>query len=569
MSTAPTAFEMHFCIRYLLYLYLMRRIILFITFLFLLLTSCKQDVDFTTSEPSYSVSNGPLRNYKGNTGDSIFKAKVDVNILKRNLSEPLGVQINAFGSFEVYWDNVLLGTNGQMAKPGRAEIYGTETTFYQVPDELAKPGKHAVTVVGTQSAMGDEERNINVKLRAYVRLLREPLLIMSFVNIMAGAFLIAAIYYFFLFVNSSRKEIPVLLFGIICLFFFTLLILEYSKYYIDIPYTRFYIRLQIIGWLTFAISILIPWYFMLQFGFKKKRLFLLVFIIILVVIYTVNYGHYDLTAMLFSYTMWVASMIIAVKAVLQKIKGGLIMLCGLLLSAAINKFVVYDFGLFITFTIIILCMLYLHTIRTKAIEEAHNASLLLSSRLQLELLKKNIQPHFLRNTLTSLIDWIEESPKQGVVFIRALAEEFDIMNTISEETLIPIRQEIELCRKHLEIMSFRKEVCYNWEEKDINENETIPPAIIHTILENGITHSMPPKQGCIHFCLSYAKKENYKQYELLTLAENRKPNKKSSNGTGFKYIKARLNESYGSNWNFESHATEHGWLTTIKILDKK
>ena len=171
--------------------------------------------------------------------------------------------------------------------------------------------------------------------------------------------------------------------------------------------------------------------------------------------------------------------------------------------------------------------------------------------------------------MTSLIDWVEESPQQGVVFIRALADEFDIMNAISEDTLIPIRQEIELCRKHLEVMSFRKEVCYDWEEKNIDENEEIPPAIIHTIIENGITHSLPPKKGCICFCLSFTKEKNYKEYTLQTIAKNRKTRKEKSNGTGFKYISARLNESYGTNWHFDSHEVEEGWMTTIKIFDKR
>jgi LytS/YehU family sensor histidine kinase len=267
--------------------------------------------------------------------------------------------------------------------------------------------------------------------------------------------------------------------------------------------------------------------------------------------------------------MCLVSLIIATNAAIRKIKGGLIVVVGLLISIVVNRYIFYDFGLFIAFTIIVLSMLYLHTIRAKAIEEAHNASLLLSSRLQLELIKKNIQPHFLRNTLTSLIDWVEESPQQGVVFIRALADEFDIMNSIAEDMLIPIREEIDLCRKHLEVMSFRKEVCYEWQEKNIDEKETIPPAIFHTIIENGITHSLPPKEGCITFCLSFTKEKNHKEYSLLTIAQNRNRKKEDSNGTGFKYIKARLNESFGDNWLFKSHQVEKGWLTTIKIFDKK
>lgn len=570
MPTAPEAFEMHFSVQYLFYLYLMYRFTFFIVFLLLSFTSCEHYNNYVKSDVTYDTDDDHIQDYGSESAGAAFKVQIGVKLITReNNSEPLGLQVNGFGAFDVYWDGVLVGRNGKMAQSGQAEIPGTEMTYYQIPEKLANPGRHIVTIIGTQLQWREAHRGIDVKLESYLRLHRAPLIVMSFMNLMAGAFLIAAIYYFFLYINSSRKEATVLLFGIICLLFFCLLIIEYVKFYIDIPYTQFYTRLKIVGWLTFVISMLVPWYFMLQFDFKKKWVLLLLLFISLSTVFIRMYGHYDITAAYFSHTMWYFSMLISANAAFRKIKGGLIVVIGLLASLVVNHYMFYDFGLFIAFTIIVLCMLYLHTIRAKAIEEAHNASLLLSSRLQLELVKKNIQPHFLRNTLTSLIDWVEESPQQGVVFIRALADEFDIMNAIAEDTLIPIRQEIELCRKHLEVMAFRKEVCYDWEEKNINENETIPPALLHTIVENGITHSLPPTEGCIRFCLSFIKETAYKQYTLLTVAKNRKKKTKSSNGTGFKYIKARLNESYGNNWHFESHPVEEGWLTTIKIFNKK
>ncbi|SHM36756.1 histidine kinase [Flavobacterium pectinovorum] len=550
----------------------MYRFAFFTAFVLFLFTSCKQYTDYVKSDASYSyyVNEDRVQDYLGKSAEAVFKVQIPVKLIKRdNNAGPLGLQVNGFGAFDVYWDGIFVGSNGKMVKSGQPEVAGTETTYYEIPEKRGNIGLHMITIIGTQTQLREANRGIDIRLESFLRLHRSPLIVMSFMNLMAGAFLIAAIYYFFLYINSTRKETTVLVFGIICLLFFCLLIIEYVKFYVDIPYTQFYTRLQIVGLLTFAISILVPWYFMLQFDFKKKRLFLFLLFTSLIVIYITNYGHYDRTAIYFSYAMCLVSIIIAANATFRKIKGGSIVVAGLLASVVVNRYIFYDFGLFIAFTIIVLSMLYLHTIRAKAIEEAHNASLLLSSRLQLELIKKNIQPHFLRNTLTSLIDWVEESPQQGVVFIRALADEFDIMNAISEDTLIPIRQEIELCRKHLEVMSFRKEVCYDWEEKNIDENEEIPPAIIHTIIENGITHSLPPKKGCICFCLSFTKEKNYKEYTLQTIAKNRKTRKEKSNGTGFKYISARLNESYGTNWHFDSHEVEEGWMTTIKIFDKR
>ncbi len=540
----------------------------FIVLLLLLFSSCNYYKEYITTDVTYEVDYDHQQMNWGKPESSSFKFQTDIEIQKRkNASESLGLQINSFGAFDVYWDGVLVGRNGQMAKLDRAEVPGTETSYYQIPKKLSNLGKHTVILIGSQVYNREAERGIDVKLKSYLQLHRSPLVVLSFMNIMAGAFLIAGIYYFFLYINSTRKELAVLLFGIICLLFFFLLIIEYVKYYLEIPYDQFYTRLKIIGWLTFAISMLVPWYFMLQFEFKRKKLILVLLFISLLAVYIGYYGHFDISAAYFTITARFFSILIAIDAAIRRKKGGLIVAAGLLAGVVVNYFMFYDFGLFIAFTILVLCMLYLHTIRAKAMEEAHNASLLLSSRLQLELIKKNIQPHFLRNTLTSLIDWIEESPKEGVVFIRALAEEFDIMNDIAEDTLIPIRQEIDLCRRHLEVMSFRKEICYEWQEEGIDENETIPPAIFHTIIENGITHSLPPEQGCIVFCLKFIREKKFKQYTLLTFAKNRQTKKDKRIGTGFKYIEARLTESYGSNWSFDSHAVEKGWETIIKILD--
>lgn len=504
---------------------------------------------------------------RGNTSDKIFWSRTQLNLRKvENKLQPLGLQIESFGSFELYWDGVLIGKNGKIPKNGKPEVPGTECSYYIIPDSLISPGFHTIAMRSSQSFHPDMQRSIRLVIDDYTTLLTQPLVTMSYMNLMAGAFLIAAVYYFFLYLNSKRRQQDILIFGTICLLFFTLLIIEYLKFYVVIPYSKFFIRLEIIGWLTFANALLVPWYFIIQFNFQKGKWLMTALLFTLLLLYIVNYRHYDLTAQLYSLAMLIATFIVVLNGIIQKEKGGFIALTALLASALVNNFVVYDYGLFISFTIIVLCMLYLHSIRTSVIETEHQNAVLLSSRLQLELVKKNIQPHFLRNTLTSMMDWVEESPKEGAQFIQALATEFDIMNEISEQTLIPINKEIELCRQHLSVMAFRKEINYVWEQTEIDENQMIPPAIIHTLLENGITHSEPLPENTVKFVLHYCVSKDSHQYTFETIAKNRKIMTNRTGGNGFKYIKARLTESYGQNWKFDSEASKSGWVSTIQIL---
>lgn len=543
--------------------------------LLLALSSCKNNVSYEVSDPVYKRGDNPswaatefnskgwsLK--RGQTGTQVFWLRANVSLNRSEMIEHLGMEVHVFGAFEVFWDGQKIGENGKIGA-GVTEQPGTESSCFLIPDSLAKNGTHLVALRVSQSYEQDTDRRFGIKIEYYRQLLRNPLIIMSFMNMTAGAFLIAAIYYFFLFINSNRKEYAILIFCITCFLFFALLIIEYLKFYVSIPYTRFYLRLETIGFLTFAISLLVPLYFTIQFSSKRKWILLALLLIALIATYLLNLRSYDLTAMYFSYAMWLASMIVVLDACMRKEKGGAIVLAGLLCSGIVNYFLVYDFGLFISFAIIVLCMLYLHAIRAKEVEREHQTSLFLSARLKLELVKKNIQPHFIKNTLTSLMDWVEESPREGALFVQALAVEFDILNQIADATLVPVSKEIELCEVHLKVMQFRKEVSYDWTTTNIELSDMIPPAIIHTALENGITHSAAPEDGIVRFNLNFERAANFKKYTLTTTAKNRPMRKDKTSGTGFQYIQARLTESYGSQWEFNSVAIPGGWQTEIKI----
>lgn len=558
------------------YLYFMYRLVFFL-FVLLSFCSCKNEVEFKVSNAVFRTGDqpewaGPAYHDqdwladRDNKPHEIFWVRYHINFDHIKMPyRSLAVEIHSFGAFEVYWDGIKIGENGKPALTSKIEVPGTFSTSYLLPDSLSAPGAHVLALRATQMYRSDQHRRSGIRIEYYSNLLRKPLIIASVMNLMAGAFFMVAVYYLLLYINRNKKNPAVLIFSLICFLFFMLMVVEYCKFYIPIPYPYFYTRLEVIGILTFAIALLIPLYFSIQFGFNKKWWLTGGLFIVLLVIYIYNYRRYDLTAQLLCAAMWIAAMVVTIYAILKKEKASWITFLGLIASLVLNKLLYYDFAIFISFTILVFCMLNLYAIRAKEEENAYESSLLLSSRLKLQLLKKNIQPHFIKNTLTSLMDWVEESPEQGVVFIKALAAEFDIMNEISEAKLIPVSSEIVLCKAHLSVMEFRKEINYQWEEINIDPDDLIPPAILHTILENGITHSLPPEGGSIHFVLSFKREKGHKEYTLLTHGRNRPVTGRNRKGTGFQYIAARLTESYGKGWTFESHAVTEGWRTTITI----
>ncbi len=103
-------------------------------------------------------------------------------------------------------------------------------------------------------------------------------------------------------------------------------------------------------------------------------------------------------------------------------------------------------------------------------------------------------------------------------------------------------------------------------------NVIIPPAIIHTAVENGVTHGLPLEDGTITFRLSFETTSIYRQYTLQTIADKRPSGNlvqrgASGEGTGTRYIKSRLQESYQDRWVLISRPTEQGWEMIVQIYD--
>ncbi len=479
---------------------------------------------------------------------------------------PLALHIVALGSFEVWWDGHLIGKNGKVG-PGKTEEQpGKHSSYYLLPDSLSGPGKHVLAMRISNFYSIANRSFYNVRVANYVSILRFPLLYSSFMYMLTGVFLIVSVYYFFLY-TANPKEQSFLIFALICTLFLLLIVVEYIPVVWSYRYDVQTIRLEIIGVLSFCVAFLIPLFLYKQFFSWGVLPLSLLWGVVLLDLYVYFHGRYDFTEQLLITCMWAGSLLLTTLALIRKKVGSGPVFAALFLSGLLGCWLYFDYTLFLSFGLVILSMLYLLVLRSKAIDRAYQAALVHSERLKIDLLRKNIQPHFLMNTITSVIDWVEESPKKGIEFIEALALELDILGQIAEQKLIPLEQEIALCKSHLKVMQFRKEIHYTWEDQGIEKGDTIPPAILHTLVENGITHSTPLTDGTLAFSLRFEKNQEGKVYELFTRAKIRKRTKERE-GTGLQYVRARLTESYEQQWKLESDARSGGWMTRITIYKK-
>ncbi|MEM1216261.1 MAG: histidine kinase [Bacteroidota bacterium] len=490
-----------------------------------------------------------------------------------------GIRVGGTGSYQAYWDGQYIGANGILAEKGRAEVPGNYSWYSTLPDSLAQGGAHLLALRTTKGSPQPTQHAFFM-IGNIVELTSGPLQVSKYMFLLGGIFLVTALYFLLLFLGQP-KAYSNLLFSIVYLIFLGILFFEYLKLFYLYPYPFQRTRLEIISYLHLASAVLIPSFFVFHFDFPwKKSLYVLLATVLGFLQY--NYPtNFDWLAQQLALVLWCFSMGIVVHSVYERKEDALAVVVGLLGCLATMYFTPqfyvpyvsdYDVSLFLSFGLLAITMVYVMTRRRKRERLSYEESLVRSERLKNELLKKNIRPHFIMNTLTSLMDWVEESPQEGAAFIGALAEEFELLNNMADAQLVPIGQEIDLCKNHLKVMGYRKEIQYEWTQEGVDPNELIPPAIIHTAVENGVTHSLPDKQGRVLFHLSFSKTKKKKHYQLRTQARMRSASPSLANtekrgGTGLKYMRARLQESYPGRWALASKATPQGWLTTIVVRE--
>lgn len=198
---------------------------------------------------------------------------------------------------------------------------------------------------------------------------------------------------------------------------------------------------------------------------------------------------------------------------------------------------------------------------TRAAQEAHLAA----TRLELELLKKNLQPHFLLNSLTALAEVVERDPTIAGRLIADLAGVFRALARMSGEKQVSLAQELDLCRAHLRVMSIRTGVEWRLETRGVAPESAVPPALFLTLIENGYIHQRVRERTAI-FELGAVERPDATTYTFVSPGEIKVQPDRPDGGTGLRYVKARLEESFPGRWSF-AHGPHPagGWATVIEL----
>lgn len=383
-----------------------------------------------------------------------------------------------------------------------------------------------------------------------------------YLTFLTGIFLTSALFYMVLFFGFSRKA-AFLFFALFCISYAGKIVFAATLDFMDFGLTG-EVENTAKGVAYYLGGVALVGFLLYEFEVPNRLRYLLAFVVLTWIPYWLHWISYALMFM-------PVALAITGYAHYHKKDGSTLALVGLFGLALFNYLDHEQNLIFLGFFIGVLFFIVCMTLSVgrqvaqqfRLRQEAHTRS----ERLENQLLKKSIQPHFIFNSLASLQELIDQHPTKASKFVDNLAQEFRMLNAVVGKTLIPIEEELSLCQAHLRIMEFRKNAKFRLEVEGVNGDEWVPPAIFHTLIENGITHGYGSKRSGF-FHLQKTQLTNGYCYRLFNDSEMVSVDLNSNgNGTGYKYLEARLQENYGDQWNVRRGAVEEGWEVRISIFN--
>ena len=496
-----------------------------------------------------------------------IRGELEVAAAQRPAGEPLALFVSNLATCEVYWDSELLPRNGQVGASPADETPGMIQYLVQVPDRLADLGRHLIALrcsthhrhfdpnVGFWAVGVGPYGPLAVAITDYSW---KSLVSLSGMVILGVFFLVQ-----FVLQRSDRSQ---LVLGLFCWTGAALLVAESWRSIFPYTYNWHLLRLGVVTGLAWLLSVLLIAFLITRFRFGKPAWLLLLAVTVATTPIILSSG-WDGKVILMLLIIFLLGLGLSSIAFWRGERGSGFVVLGLLLGLGIGLMDPQAFAdqtLFLALDLLMACLLISYAVQARRVRQERQAAKLKSARLEIELLKRSIQPHFLMNTLTALAEWFEEAPEVAGQLIQALAEEFRLLSEISSETLISMQDELRLCACHMEIMSRRGGCRFNLLAEGIDPQANIPPAVLHTLVENAITHNQYLESE-INFHLHQEQMDD--SVKWIFEAPLGKPLRVESagEGTGLKYIRARLDEAFGSGAQLNQEAREGYWRTEILV----
>jgi len=120
----------------------------------------------------------------------------------------------------------------------------------------------------------------------------------------------------------------------------------------------------------------------------------------------------------------------------------------------------------------------------------------LKTEAELEALRARVNPHFLFNTLNSIVSLIPVDPMKAEEVVQRMSNLFRYILSAGDRGLVPLREELDIVGEYLEIEKVRLQgrLDYEVDAEDSLDGAMIPGMLLQPLVENSVKYGVAPKR---------------------------------------------------------------------------
>lgn len=187
------------------------------------------------------------------------------------------------------------------------------------------------------------------------------------------------------------------------------------------------------------------------------------------------------------------------------------------------------------------------------------------SEARLQALQARIRPHFLFNSLNAVLSLIRSDPKRAEAALEDLADLFRALMA-DHRKLVPLAQEVELCRRYLDLEQLRlgERLQVEWHLESMPEDALIPPLVLQPLIENAVYHGVEPslEPGVIRIEIRLSGKQIKATLRNPYHGENRHP---AGNRMALDNIRERLSLHFDAEASLRTAVHDGGYEVRIVL----
>ncbi|WP_372753094.1 2TM domain-containing protein [Mariniflexile sp.] len=201
-----------------------------------------------------------------------------------------------------------------------------------------------------------------------------------------------------------------------------------------------------------------------------------------------------------------------------------------------EKFANYQFGLWITLTIVIIfhSIYFYNRYQQNKIKEQKVIAGTASAKF--DALKNQLDPHFLFNSLNVLTSLIEENPENAQKFTTSLSKVYRYVLEQKNKELVLVDEELEFAKTYMSLLKMRFEdsIIFDIPDKANNPESKVVPLSLQLLLENAVKHNTVTSNKPLHIKI-------YEEADSLVVENNLQPKQivKKSSGVGLSNVMQR------------------------------